>query len=333
VGKVLQQARDTIKTLTPGSINPGSAGANQTWNFVTLLSDTVDTLTFTNPTWTPHGSSFPNSNLAVINSSDGSVTYLENTSTGLFVDGAYTNPMGQGFMTVTINPTEELSAFADTFNSSFQKTSRMAVKAPFTQYPGADSVWLKERKAKDVKTDGWGSVITPLGTYNCIRHKGRVITVDSIFIHIASLSMWINAPASYSPIIDTVWHFSWWASGVGFPLVEFDSTKADTIRNITWLKTLPVIGGIHETASLSEVNAYPNPSSGQFTFYSPQTTNYGLEIYNVIGECIFQKTVNRNSSAGASTGETVNLNAPNGIYFLHITSKEGTAIRKLVISK
>ena len=67
-GKVLQRANDTMKTKTPGSINPGSAGANQTWNFSTLLSNTVDTLTFTNPAWTANGSSFPNSNLAVMNS-------------------------------------------------------------------------------------------------------------------------------------------------------------------------------------------------------------------------------------------------------------------------
>ena len=113
---------------------------------------------------------------------------------------------------------------------------------------------------------------------------------------------------------------------MGLPLVEFDSTKADTIRNITWLKTVAVIGGVNETSSLNEVNTYPNPSSGQFTIHSPHTTNYGLEIYNVLGERVFQKTVNRKD-------EPVNLNVPNGIYFLHITSKEGATMRKVIISK
>jgi hypothetical protein len=254
------------------------------------------------------------------------VTYLENISSGLFVDGAYTNPLGQGFITAKLNPTEELNAYSDAYNSSFTKTSKVSFKLPFNQFPGADSVWIKEKKDKNSKTDGWGSVTTPLGTYNCIRHKQRVITVDSIFLHSTFSSQWSNAPSPYSPIIDTVWHFSWMANGVGFPLVEFDSTKADTIKNITWLKVLPTIGGINETASLSEVNTYPNPSSGQFTIHSPQTTNYGLEIYNVVGERIFQKTVNRKD-------ESLNLNVPNGIYFLHITSKEGTVIRKVVISK
>jgi len=326
VGKFLLQAKDTIKTFTPGSINPGTAGANQTWNFSTLLSDTVDTLTFTNPAWTAQGSNFPNANLAVINSSDGSITYVEKTATGLFADGAYTNPMGQGFMAVTINPKEELISFANTYNSSFKDTSKLSIKVANSQIAGVDSLMMKEVKYKDIKTDGWGHVITPLGNYTSLRQRGPVTTIDSIFAHPINSTVWIHVGAPYSPTVSTVWHFSWWANGVGFPLVEFDSTAADTIRNITWLKTLPVIGGINEASLLSTVNSYPNPSAGQFVVYGLPSTVYSLNIYNVVGECVFQTTSNRKE-------ETINLDVPNGIYFIHIRSKEGIATRKLIISK
>jgi len=321
-GYQLQMAHDTEKDTMPGSINPGPAGANQTWNFSTLLNSSVDTLTFVNPGFLPSGANFPNANLAIMNSTDGSEIYLENTPNGLFIDGAYGDPTGMGAMVITFNPTEQLADFTTTYLTSFQNTSGFDFSFPFTIIPGVDSLRIKEIKIKDVVTDGWGNVTTPLGTYPSLRNRGRVITIDTVFVHPVGPPGWVDIGPPYTTT-DTVWHFSWWANGKGFPLLEFDSTTADTIKNITWLKTLPVIGGISETGKLNGVNAYPNPSTGKFIVES----NGEISVYNSIGEKVYIKTSTARKTEVDLTSQA------DGVYFLHINTGKGIVTKKLIISK
>ncbi len=334
-GNVMQLAHDTEKDTMPGSINPGPSGANQTWIFSALLSSTVDTLTFTNPASLPNGSNFPSANLAIVNSTDGSEIYLENISSGLFVVGAYGDTTGQGAMAIPFNPKEQLAAFPATYNTAFQNTSGFDFAFPFTLIPGIDSLRIKEVKIKDIKADGWGTITTPLGTYSCLRNRGRVITIDTVFAHPVGPPGWVDIGPPYT-YTDTAWHFSWWANGIGFPLLEFDSTAGDTIRNISWIKTLPY-AGTSETAPLSGVSVYPNPSSGVFSV-QPATGNWQLassekpeariEIYNLMGEKVYSLDVPINNEQ-----LTINLFQPSGIYFLHISNEKGTATRKIIISK
>ena len=321
-GNVMQQAHDTEKDTMPGSINPGPSGANQTWIFSTLLSSTVDTLTFTNPASLPNGSNFPSANLAIVNSTDGSEIYLENISSGLFVDGAYSDPFGLGAMTLTFNPREQLAKFTTSYTTAFQDTSMAQGDFPFTLFRGVDSARFKHIVYKDVLTDGWGNITTPLGTYNSLRNRGKVITIDSAWLHNINPPGWFPAPPPYDASFDTAWHFSWWANGIGFPLLEFDSTAGDTIRNISWIKTLPY-ASISETASLSGVSVYPNPSTGKFSIESKGE----ISVYNCIGEKVFMKT----SASGKTELDLSSQNS--GIYFLHISNEKGTATRKIIISK
>ena len=180
-GKVIFKAEDTTTILTIGAINPGPACANKTWNFSMLKADVKDTLTFTNPNWLPHGVDFPNSNLAFITASDSSQTYLENKASGLFADGTYGNTFGQGIMTLKFNPTEQFLKFTDTYNVSFQNKSGIVTELPFTQFPGVDSVRVRHVAEKDVLTDAWGSITTPIGTFPSLRHREKIISTDSIF--------------------------------------------------------------------------------------------------------------------------------------------------------
>ncbi len=319
-GKVLHQANDTLSSLTSGYISPGSAGASQTWNFSALGAHVVDTMTFTSPLWLPNGSSFPNANLAILNSSDGSELYLQRNATGLFVEGAYGDPFGQGAMAVPFNPAEQLIKFTDTYNTSFQNTSSAQGQFALTALPGVDSVRFKHTVNKDVLTDGWGNITTPLGTYASLRHKGRVITSDTVWLHVIAPPQWVDAGPPYTTT-DTTWHFSWWASGVGFPLLEFDSTHADTIRNVVWLKTAPFIGGINETANASGVASYPNPAVDQIHFEINNQDISFVELFDLSGKKIL--------SLPAKNSRTITYNTESlsgGTYFYRAIDASGTML-------
>jgi acid phosphatase len=65
---------------------------------------------------------------------------------------------------------------------------------------------------------------------------------------------------------------------------------------------------------------YPDPSDGRFTVYSLQATlnkNCNLEIYNLFGEIVLKQTLDIPTAIGK---ETINLDVPNGIYFLRVST-------------
>ena len=73
---------------------------------------------------------------------------------------------------------------------------------------------------------------------------------------------------------------------------------------------------VNDIASVDgNVSVYPNPSNGKFTVYGLQSP-VEFSVYNVLGERIFCKTINRKQ-------ETVNLSeARSGMYFYKIISGE-----------
>jgi len=103
-----------------------------------------------------------------------------------------------------------------------------------------------------------------------------------------------------------------------------------TVAAITdcWLSPATAVNELH--ASDSKFQIFPNPTNnGQFSINNLQFTtgkNYELAIYNMVGEIVFQTAVN-------SKQEIINLNQPNGIYFLKIKNDEGVVTKKLIIQK
>ena len=92
----------------------------------------------------------------------------------------------------------------------------------------------------------------------------------------------------------------------------------------------------------SIIYIYPNPSTGQFTIYLPantkpvpprreqagnlQGTICGLKIFDLPGNIVFEKTLK-------SKHETLNLDLPDGIYFLQVKSDEMILTKKIVVQK
>ncbi|MBI4930074.1 MAG: T9SS type A sorting domain-containing protein [Bacteroidetes bacterium] len=81
----------------------------------------------------------------------------------------------------------------------------------------------------------------------------------------------------------------------------------------------------------NNIVVFPNPNNGEFTVYGLQFP-VQIRIYNSLGQIIHEQSVNKNSSAGISSGETVNLSEANGIYLLKIIT-EGKNISYLKIIK
>ena len=75
-----------------------------------------------------------------------------------------------------------------------------------------------------------------------------------------------------------------------------------------------------------KIIVYPTISNGKFTieWYG---TKGDLEIYNVMGEKMYSEKILNPQSL------ILNLDVPNGIYFLSIKTENGIANKKLIINK
>lgn len=119
-------------------------------------------------------------------------------------------------------------------------------------------------------------------------------------------------------------NFSPSTAGVGTYTITYTYTDGNFCTN-TATATIYVDActGLSSVASAQEdVIIYPNPTKGEFTVYGLQSA-VELIVYNLFGEKIVSKTVNRKQ-------ETINLSGASGIYFLQVKTENGIVTRKII---
>ena len=317
VGKEIKQASDTIPDA---SITPGTAGTNQTWSFGLLAQHTVDTLVFTNPNWTAAGNDFPGSTVAV-QDANGAYIYINNSFAGATVLG-FSADIGTGNpVSIKSTPPEIMMNWPSSYNSNFSQNFESKATFYYGQDPGigftVDSVRIKQTVTKIDSIDAWGSVTTPLGTYNTLRVKDWRRSIDSVDIYIAAFGGWM--PAQQTD--DTTMMYQWWTNGIGFPLVEMDVTlTGDTVTGARWLKAIPSNTSINEHAV--EVKAYPNPATDAVTFEMGIAEAAFITIYDAAGRLLESVNV---------TGKTTVINTSalaTGSYMYTITGTNGKTLSR-----
>lgn len=86
--------------------------------------------------------------------------------------------------------------------------------------------------------------------------------------------------------------------------------------------------GIAESASIDDLQVYPNPSNGEFVVeLSGVDTDAQLTITDVTGRTVYTEGVSMNGNFR----KALNLNVASGTYLLQITSEEGNVTRKIQV--
>jgi hypothetical protein len=318
IGKQVQEATDT--TFTAATMMPGAAGTNLTWNFSTLGQDVADTLTFTNPNWTPNGADFPGSTVAV--EQDGIHIYFQNGS-GARILGFAGDLIGTGDVISLVNtPGEIVANWPTTYNSNWVNNFRGFTQFYYGQDPGigftVDSIRVKRYVMEADTFDAWGSVTTPLGTFNSIRVKEYQHIIDSVDFYIQMFGGW----APFIQQMDSTMMYSWWANGVGFPLITMDmDIPNDTVSSVRWLKATPSSTGLNEVAGL-QVSTYPNPATDAVTFEMDNSSAAIITLYSMQGQKLEAAEVKSNKTI-VSTAKW-----PTGVYFYSVSDKAGKELQR-----
>lgn len=286
--QVYLQAQDTNYTQTPG--NPG---ASQTYNF-TCLNQQEDTMTFTLPQWTPYGTNYPNSNMAV-EFNGGAAFFYGNFSSSIFeVNGQAADPLGTGIIALTFSNPETQMIYPAAYGSSFADTAGGVNQFYYGMDPGigftVDSIRIKTWIFKASDYDGWGTCTTPLGTNNVLRQNTYRLQVDTLDIYAFG-----NWATDFYIMRDSARTYSYWANGIGMPVAELEEGyDLGTTTNFTWLPAMPTVSGVSTLPATQIITSYPNPASDAIIFNTDANEGV-IEIIDMTGRVV--KTANINSTS------------------------------------
>jgi hypothetical protein len=320
LGYVIFRGTDT--TYTETLIGPGGTGMS--WDFSGIVDDEGDTLAISDPTVLPSYTNFPSSNIAIING--GGTAYGILNSSSLNIIGQTAIVAGTDIV-VDVNPAEIIANFPANYADSYFNSSRAFGEFPFTA-TGIDSARVISLKEKQVDVDAWGSLIIPFGTFNVIRVKEEIVQFDTIDIHTTGFPPFIPGAWTNFQVDEThTTHYSFWANGIGFPVMEIDSIHATGEVNVTWVLQTPQVGIKEQVASTNSM-VYPNPAKDLVTIKLSQNISATIEVTDVLGKQV--KTLNNQKIA--STLNVADL--MEGIYVYKVTYANGKAESgRFVISK
>lgn len=174
--------------------------------------------------------------------------------------------------------------------------------------------------------DGWGSVITPFGTFNCLRVKSILNIIDTLYT--SQFGIGLNFPRPQQI------EYKWLAAGSGVPVLKITSTAGAS--QIEYQDNLLV--GIDEIkANPNQINLFPNPAKEitMLNFDVQQAANININIVGIDGKLISQLYTGKTQVGNNKIIlPLTNLNLSSGIYFIDILiNNQLTQTKKLILEK
>lgn len=346
VGDQLFIANDTL----PGAISAGGSGSAQTWVVTGLNIHTADTINFINPATLPAAGDFPTANISF--KQMGGDAFVEKSSAGVELLGISGNIMGAPFPIVApFVPSQTLMQFPAQLGIGFGDTSSVDVAVDISAQAGSfgiDSARFKRVFYTEHTIDAEGSLTIPLGTYNTIRDRVDETTIDSVWIHSPSGSVfpplapgWQLMPdivAGFVGLdggvtITTTRNYRWFAANSKFFLLDMEvdpNTDAPVgARYQADPATFPT--SVKEDVYTNNgVQLYPNPASNLINVTVKDLKgNAFISLFDASGRQISSAQLTANVNQIGTDGLT------NGLYLYRVVDGAGKAIKtgKVLIAK
>lgn len=171
--------------------------------------------------------------------------------------------------------------------------------------------------------DGWGTLITPFGTFNTLRVVTQMTGHDSLYLD--SLSMGFSAPRPLTK------EYKWLANGEGIPVLQINTQvlgPVETVTAIRYKDSLYATGVNTVSASRHGISIFPNPSADQALLKADYAgaANVELLLTDLSGRAkgkVFVKS--EELRAGVELGRCFG-NIPEGIYLVHLRGNESTEL-------
>lgn len=174
------------------------------------------------------------------------------------------------------------------------------------------------------EADGWGSITTPYGTFNCLRVVTTQYSKDTIVF---------NSPLGSIPVGFNNYQrsYQWISNSEKIPILEIIG-NINNMGNFTptlarFRDNYKVVGIDEYTQSANQLKTFPNPSSGIFKIENIfNGKNITVSIYNLNGQNVmnlneyadFSDEIEIDASHLPSGNYTGTINSNNNVYFFKL---------------
>jgi hypothetical protein len=329
---------------TTAFLRIGAAGTNQTWRFNFLRSAVPTQASYTEGYSTPDSATlaaFPSADLVRNLTTTGQKEVYNKTTTRFELLGY------QGFnlvgLTVPVRayfnqPVLERRAPL-VFNTTNNNASSYSIAFSSDLIPDTiwtslrirpDSVRIRFQTTRSDKTDAWGQLLIPGGTYEVLRERRFEVTETKIETKIGNF-LWLDLTTlilqGNRPPKDTTLSYYFWSNTAKEPIamVQFRN-ETDTIPSRVEYKYLTINTATAEKGDPSvSATIFPNPSHETLSvkLNNAESAIYHISIVNALGQILSQQ------KQSVGDGQVVELSIstlPTGVYFLRIN----TELNKLV---
>jgi hypothetical protein len=291
---------DVFNTNVTNAVSPGSAGASQTWNLSSMVMASTSNYTAVTAASTPSGSSFPSANVSLYDGTSyayyqtSASSWLNRGSVASGVVFSYTNAE------VMLNyPFTYGNSAVDTWGCTWSSGS-----VNFVRYG-----------TSTVTADGYGTVITPAGTFT------NVLRVHLVQSYKDSATTF---PLNLSYLND---EYLWYRAGTHYPVAATYTITTGSGPSSSGFYLSNVVTGINEHENpVAAFHIFPNPADNgvNLNYTSVLSSEGELVVYNVMGQkCISDKI---NISKGANEIKISTEDLAPGTYYVKLQAN-GIVIR------
>ncbi|TVQ78542.1 MAG: hypothetical protein EA358_04935, partial [Flavobacteriales bacterium] len=230
-------------------------GPNQTWNYASLQDNFTRQFFYTPAQWHSGNQFFPNA--AFAHEISGETMFLNVNDSAYDILGFYADPFFTGNLNpYPLTPSKRELAFPMFYGQTWQNTSSEIA----TDYDimNADSLISAITTFRTATIDAWGTVTTPLGTFEAL----RLHTFDSIII---TITIYKNGSiVSTQNDLDKIHQYSFYSNNPNakYYLVKYRyEPQFNEIFKLEWQKSSPVLS-LTSLGAQSDFDIYPNPAVG-----------------------------------------------------------------------
>ncbi len=307
------------------SLDYATTGQNMTWDFSMLdtlstKTDTIRTVLSTNAVYVAmfnnifdqeHLASFAyqgdNSNLSNnFIQIDNVYYFFQNTNNHYSIVGF--GAVVNGVPTAAkYNDPEKYFDFPLNYGTSDSSVSIWSISVPNFGYYG-------QTIRRNFKVDGWGTITTPAGTFQCIRVKNLINTRDTFYIDSLSFGTAFNRPEQTE--------YVWITTGEGIPVLKATGSNGN-ITNVSY-KIYSLPSAISSKNQNNFVNGYYVPYLKTVFVENPTEKNLFLQIFSINGSIIYSGKSNKNII------KIQNNKFKTGVFILQVTDKTGNRFVKKI---
>lgn len=269
-------------------VAPGSAGNNVTWDLSALSSNAVVTLNILNPDPTYSNSTHQFEFVGQVNNHQqlSSQAFEMVAEVTPFEDIDYSDPIKIFEFPMTIG-----DQFTDSFTATFNQSGTT----------------IQRSGTIEVEVDGYGTLITPQGTFTDVLRIHSVRTINDDF--------------QGTTITSTIDMYQWIQAGTHTELANVRTLDLPGTQ-VSQALYLGGTAGLKDESLTHPLTLYPNPSQNQISL------KYDLQIDKIEIVDVNGRSVSAYFNATNNSIDISHLNA--GIYYVTVISNQSKSVQKLI---